>query len=183
MCRISLCMYSTLSCSCLAEYNDCNSLLCHSQCARAGQEGHQSKCKRCVCIVVGDETTWQHGSGKTPSATLIALLKGTKLCSLFVACIWQSNLCTTEHWPAYARTWFWQLAWDIESNSCCRRQIPEGWEGPLRQKMFPSRAPEELLPCHQSKVTRGGGVRCGDHPVWASLCCQWGQRRLPFINW
>ncbi len=26
---------------------------CHSQCALAGQEGHQSKRKRCVCIVKG----------------------------------------------------------------------------------------------------------------------------------
>jgi len=68
---------------------------CHSQCALAGQEGHQSKCKRWVCIVKGRDkvTAWL----KTPSATLIALLKGTKLCSLFLACIWQSSLCTTKH--------------------------------------------------------------------------------------
>jgi len=33
---------------------------CHSQCALAGQEGHQSKCKRCVCIVKGRDkvTAW-----------------------------------------------------------------------------------------------------------------------------
>lgn len=55
MCRILSCTNCAFWCSCIAKYTYCSSHLCHlchlySQCACAGQEGHQSKCKGCVSI-------------------------------------------------------------------------------------------------------------------------------------
>ncbi len=82
----------------------------------------------------------------------------------------QEEICTVKYAVFYAVSCLFKL--------CCRWQVPQGWEGPLQQQMLPSSAPEVLLPCHQSEGPWDGDVRCGDHSVWASLCCQWGQRRL-----
>jgi len=97
VCKTSLRMYSAFWCSCIAKYTNCSTLLCHSQCACAGQGGHQGKCKRFVCSVVEER---QFGSMAHARPQLQFWKHSWKLQSWkpFVACAQQSLLCTTMHW-------------------------------------------------------------------------------------
>ncbi len=49
-----------------------------------GKKDTKTNARDMSASVVRDETIWQYGSGKTTTAILKALLKGTKLCSLLL---------------------------------------------------------------------------------------------------